>query len=657
MNSARSSTAMDFFEAQDLARRRSGRLVWLFVAAVLGTVVALYAAAWGVARLAGQVGEGWWQPGLAAGVGAGACLVIGGSAAWRGWQLRAGGPAVAELLGGRALKPGSVDPKERTLLNVVEEMALAAGLPVPVVFVLPEEPGINAFAAGMSPADAAVAVSAGALERLDRSELQGVVAHEFSHILNGDMRLNTRLAAWVHGLHAVSALGGGLLRAMARGGVRHARSRSGKGDGGHFVLAAAGVALLIIGWAGKIGARLIQAAVSRQREYLADAAAVQFTRLPEGLAGALKKVGGAAVGGGINAAGVEGFSHHCFVQCFASSLSGFDTHPPLASRIRAIEPGWDGRYVATRARGPAGEMQSTGGSPGASPLMPPLVRASRVDPAALVADAGQLGPRAVAAGAALLASLPDELREAAHSATQAGPLCYALCVPASVDVEGQTWAWAMVKERDGREAAREAERLHVKLAGLAAETKLSLAQIALPALRGLSPEACATVMDTLHALSHADGRVSPYEYALQKILSRALGLVLKPRSVLRELAPKDVASELSLLLSTAARLEAGEGEGARSAYARAAASFNGLHPPLAYVPVSAGGLVALDAALDRLALTPALFRRRVLTAVAVVFAADGTVSEAEADLLRAVGAALDCPLPPVSVGRRPADTR
>lgn len=637
---------MDFFEAQDRARRRSGRLVWLFAAAVLGTVAALYAAVWGILRLAGRMEQGWWQPELAAGVGVGALLVIGGTAAWRAWELRAGGPAVAELLGGRLVESASTDVNQRMLLNVVEEMALAAGLPVPVVYVLPEEPGINAFAAGLSPADAAVAVSAGALERLDRSELQGVVAHEFSHILYGDMRLNTRLSSWVYGLHAVSALGGGLLRAMARGSGRASRSRSGKGDGGHLILAAAGVALLVIGWAGKIGARLIQSAVSRQREYLADAAAVQFTRLPDGLAGALKKVGGAAVGGAISAPGVEGFTHHCFVQCFATSLSGFDTHPALDSRIRAIEPGWDGRFVATVAKGP-GKAAGAGGGP-SRPMASALVRNARVDPAALVADAGQLGPRAVAAGAALLASLPDELRDAAHSATQAGALCYALCVPNEADDLAREAAWVIVTKHDGREAAREAARLHAVVRGLGGEIKLSLGQLAMPALRGLTPEACATVMDTLHALTHADGRVSPYEYALQKILSRALGLVIRPRSVLRELAPREVAGELSVLLSAAARLDAGEGEAARMAYARAAANFNGLHPPLAYVPAGSDGLALLDAALDRVALTPALFRRRVLTAVATVFAADGTVSQGEAELLRAIGAALDCPLPPAA---------
>ncbi|TAG28679.1 MAG: peptidase M48, partial [Verrucomicrobia bacterium] len=313
---------MDFFEAQARARKRSGRLVILFALALLGTIAATYLAAVLIARLAGLSRQGVWHADLFAGVGGFILLVVGIAALVRWSQLRAGGRAVAEQVGGRLVATNTTDLSERTLLNVVEEMALASGLPVPAVYVLRDEPAINAFAAGYSQADAAVAVTDGALRRLDREELQGVIGHEFSHILNGDMRLNTRLSALVFGILALSILGRGILHSFARTAMPRAqRSRSGKQGGGIVVVAlAVGFALIVIGFIGQIFGKLIQAAVSRQREFLADAAAVQFTRNPSGLSGALKKLGGSAHTGQLENAHASEISHFCFAQNFRSSF-------------------------------------------------------------------------------------------------------------------------------------------------------------------------------------------------------------------------------------------------------------------------------------------------------------------------------------------------
>jgi Zn-dependent protease with chaperone function len=299
---------MDFFEAQDRARRRSKRLVFLFVLAVIGIVLSSYFAAmaginatndgqrlqadyWEYQRTARWSDRPflhrWWNPQLFLAIAGGTVVVIGLASLFKWSQMRQGGSAVAEMVGGRAVDPKTTDLRERRLLNVVEEMAIASGIPMPAVYILDGEPGLNAFAAGLTTADAAVAVTRGTLDKLTRDELQGVIAHEFSHILNGDMRLNVRITAIIFGILVIGLIGRGILRSLGRGRIRSSGSGKNKGGGIALVLAI-GVALVIIGYVGYFFGRLIQAAVSRQREFLADASAVQFTRNPGGIGGALK---------------------------------------------------------------------------------------------------------------------------------------------------------------------------------------------------------------------------------------------------------------------------------------------------------------------------------------------------------------------------------
>ena len=240
---------------------------------------------------------------------------------------------VARELGGTPVATDVRDPLRRRYRNIVEEMAIASGVPVPEIYVLEAENGINAFAAGYAPGDAAIAVTRGALETLDRDELQGVVAHEFSHILNGDMRLNIRLMGVLFGIMVLGLIG----RLIVRGGY-HTSIVSSRRDRGTPVVLIVGLGLVILGGIGVFFARLIKAGVSRQREYLADASAVQFTRQSEGIANALKKIGGYADGSSITAADPEEVSHMLFGS--GSRLAGlFATHPPLTKRIQALDPG------------------------------------------------------------------------------------------------------------------------------------------------------------------------------------------------------------------------------------------------------------------------------------------------------------------------------
>ncbi len=331
---------MNFFQAQDNARKKTWMLAMLFGAAVLTLLLLtnfFVALAFGWAGM--QTGmtfsqtiaqvpiDSWiW-------ISLGVLGVIGVASLYKFFSISGGGRTIAEALGGSLIHQNTRDPQQRQLLNVVEEMALAAGMPVPPVYLIPEL-SINAFAAGFNTDDAVIGINQGTLDQLSRDELQGVVAHEFSHILNGDTHINLRLIAILHGILFVGMIGYGLLRA---GGFSR---RNG------LPIVIAGVGLLIIGYGGTFFGNLIKAAVSRQREFLADASAVQFTRHPEGIADALKKIGGFSMSSHMSNPAAEQASHMFFgaaAQKFSTSLMA--THPPLEKRILAIEPGWNGTFL------------------------------------------------------------------------------------------------------------------------------------------------------------------------------------------------------------------------------------------------------------------------------------------------------------------------
>ncbi len=325
--------AIDFFDQQQAAHQRTGRLVFLFVLAVVLIILSVYAAVMVVLVLLNK-GHGpvapelLFDPARFALITTLVILVIGLGTLYKVVQLRAGGAVVARQLGGRLVDPGTTDLAERRLLNVVEEMALASGTPVPSVFVLDQEQSINAFAAGFGPGDAVVSVSRGCLEYLSRDELQGVIAHEFSHILNGDMRFNLRLIGLLHGILLLALIGQILMRMTGRSNYSY---RSSQGDGDRrdssaLVFFLLGLALLVIGFVGVFFGRLIKCAISRQREFLADASAVQFTRNPDGIGGALKKIGGLAEGSRIENPNAEEACHLFFGQ---GSRRGPRRWPPI----------------------------------------------------------------------------------------------------------------------------------------------------------------------------------------------------------------------------------------------------------------------------------------------------------------------------------------
>jgi Zn-dependent protease with chaperone function len=667
---------MDFFEAQEHARKRTFRLVVLFSLAVLGTIVLTYLAVmvilnWGHAGRAYAEPEfQWFDPQALAAVAAGTLVVIGFASLYKWSQFRAGGSAVAEGVGARRVDSHSTDFNERRLLDVVEEMAIASGVPVPAVYVLDDEPCLNAFAAGLTTSDAVVTVTRGTLQKLNRDELQGVLAHEFSHILNGDMRLNVKIAAIIFGILVIGLIGRGILWSMGRGRV----SSRGRG-GGVLAILAIGLALMIIGYLGYFFGRLIQAAVSRQREFLADASAVQFTRNPGGIAGALRKIGGYALGSNLATHKATEIGHFFFAEGTASTLfSGlWATHPPLDARIRAVDPQWDGKYyqpaevVDVRKE----SFQSVGYGP------PPILSAEALRRAynlpagvpalasvAAVMQIGSLTPQHVDYARALIDATPARLRTAARLPREALALVYGLLLEPSREIGAEQAA--ILATRAGNETAGLVRELLPAFGQLAVEARLPLAQLALPALRQLPPAELAVFAATCQALIAADQELSYFEWAVQKVLLRHLTVAQAPAAAVTQVYSFNaVVNEIAVVLSALAWAgavagpEQSDGTVAADA-AAAAAAFRGgadqlpvIAAKLSLLPPDACEFAPLDAALDRLDGASFPIKQRLVLACAHTVSHDNQIRPEEGELLRAVSDALGCPVPPL-LGELPA---
>jgi len=335
-----------FFERQAQARRLSRRLLWLFALAVVAVVIAVNAAC----VVAFALLDPWLWSGTPAASGgvlarlprhffetntAVTLLFIVGGALVEEIRLREGGAAVARMLGAREVGAQPADAAERRLVNVAQEIAIAAGARIPALYVLDGEHAINACAAGHDARDAALILTRGALERLDRDELQGVVAHEMAHVLHGDVRLNLRLAACAYGVLIVFLFGRSLLGYRRNGAARGEI----EGRGGAFAPLAfvLGAAILSVGAIGWLAARLLQAGVGRQREFLADATAIRLTRLPEGLGNALRKVlAQEREGLGRLSNPAVATTAHAWMAAPDSLRGLLATHPPVSERIRRI---------------------------------------------------------------------------------------------------------------------------------------------------------------------------------------------------------------------------------------------------------------------------------------------------------------------------------
>lgn len=644
---------MNFFEYQDRARRNSGLLVGLFalaVALLIGITTLLSAAmvawsrgqAFSPTNIDGLLG---WDTVAAIALTIAAVIALGSLYKLR--QMAAGGRAVAESLGGRKINVAQHSAAEKRALNVVEEMAIASGTPVPDVYLL-EDDAINAFAAGYRPTDAVIGLTRGCIETLNRDELQGVVAHEFSHIFNGDMRLNIRIVGLLNGILIIGLLGHWLLRGSYFGS---------RGNRSRMAFLGIGAGLMAIGYTGTFFGNLIKSAVSRQREYLADASAVQFTRTNTGIAGALKKIGGYSGGSQLASSRAAEFSHMYFASGLKRSLANiFSTHPPLEDRIGRLDPHWNGQFSrvdqgAGIAVSPEQDAQVAGIAPTAGGPASYETIADAVDN-----RIGHPDERQASYGRQLLAAVPPALQQAAHDPFAARALVYRLLFCEDPDQRQQQ---RELLQRSAHPAVfREMQRLEPQLAALPPNARLPLIDLCVPALKSLVPQQYQVFKRNLIKLLRSDNRVELWEWALYRVLMHAL----EGRPDRQRLSDKRGAQRDANAFLLAAIAHTGHHQylDAKRAYEAGLKSLRQAFPrqQQATTPLPAASditLQRLDKALAIAESATPLRKPALLKAMAATMVHDGKIEAREIELLRAIADSLDCPMPPVPGNGRRSD--
>lgn len=638
---------MNFFRSQDDARRNTGRLVALFILAVVSLIVLtnlLIMAVFGYFSLehGGSIGIAQmaelidWQAFMI--TGAAVTVVILAGSLYKILALAGGGERVAEMLNAELVVQGGSDFKQQRLLNVVEEMAIASGTPVPPVYLL-EEDGINAFAAGYKPGDAIIGVTRGAVEKLSREQLQGVIAHEFSHILNGDMKLNIRLIGLLHGILLIGMIGYYILRSTSH-------SRRSRDSGGAAML---GLGLVAIGYAGTFFGNLIKAAVSRQREFLADASAVQFTRNPDGIAGALKRIGGDTTGSIIeNPSGVQ-ISHALFSQGIKTWLGGlYATHPPLEKRIYSITPDWDGEFDYPRPAdaGQDAETDSHAQRPDGTRQAATMASvAAAMTSGAIIDQTGQPTASNLEYARNLIHDLPAEFSSAVNDPFAARAVIYFLVLDGSSEV--QRHQLAHLKSAADTGVYEETMKLVRAGVDLKKEYRLPLVDMALATLHQLSARQYSLFRDNLNALIAADRKVSLSEWSVRKIVFHHLDPVFdrKPGTAPQNISLTRAKDACAVLLSVLTYAGKQQGVSNEEVFEKARTQLDGLK--ISLLPKGQINLETLNASLDRLARLKPLEKPRLLKACALCITADRTITPGEVEIYRAIAAILDCPVPPL----------
>ena len=620
---------MDFFREQDIARRNTRLLTLLFGIAVLVLIgmtnlvlvgFVVFESGDGHSSLSTDVLD--WQSFFS--VGTLITLIIGAVVLVNWINFARGGKQIAAALGGRLVQPGADDPLEQRAANIVQEMALAANMPVPSLFVLDEEPGINAFAAGTSPANAVVAVTRGALTSLNRDQLQGVIGHEFSHILNGDMRLSIRLAAMLRGITFIGDVGSILLHSASH----RRRYRSSKKDDGRGAVLAIGLGLYLIGLLGGLMAGLIKSAISKQKEYLADASAVQFTRNPEGIGDALKIIGGHSAGTFVETARAEEMSHLFFGQVRHRLWSAFATHPPIEERIERIDPQWDGQFLTVTAPQTASAEEAEN-DPGH------LAAVAAVGATLAVAGSAQSNATGAAndrdADALLLQETKDSLG------------AMALVLGMAWDPQCEETQWRALSEVEIKGLAETTQRWCKTLRERAAAQRLHLLELCLPTLRGISVPQYQTFRELLLTWISADGKTDLSEWCLFQMVRHTLDAALldtRPARP-RHKSLTAVTRELATALGTLAHLTE---ENTEHAFDRGR---NLLELPLTLPETPSLTVAEFGKAVDALAGCYPLLKVQALKAMAAVAADDGEISDLEITLVKAMAVVMDCPVPDV----------
>ncbi|MEL6870074.1 MAG: M48 family metallopeptidase [Pseudomonadota bacterium] len=637
---------MNFFDAQDRSRRNTRWLIVMFgiatllIVAAVTIIVEVTLQASGMAN--GMALTVSWVPSMRA-LLVGVCVLafILLASGFRMAQLGSGGARVAQELGGTLVNSDSTDLDRQRLRNVVEEMSIASGVPVPQIFVLEEESGINAFAAGFGTADAAIAVTRGTLEQLNRDELQGVIAHEFSHILNGDMRLNVRLIGILFGIIAIGHIG----RIIMRTGRPRRMALGRRNNNGQAPLIIAGLLLFIIGSVGVVMARLIRAGVSRQREFLADASAVQFTRQTSGIAGALAKIANPAHGSRITTVDSDEFSHMLIAPGARRAwLNAMASHPPIEARIAALDPALAAQLQPGTGSGASGAEQlqphaATSSLAGGS--QPTLA----IDADSIAERVGNPGDGEVALAAAIRASIPADIYDAAHSREWSLLLTIALALSDDVDVREAQLDLLFV--RLGELRCERVRRYADTMAELGSRYRLPLLELCFPSLKERPAGQLRFLMELLDAVQNVPAQRGLREYAFRQLLSISLDASLNPAAKahrrLTHFGHKRTLQAAKMLISIVAHEGHDDPVSSRTAFVAGIEKLNAGSAD--HIPVTT--LREADQVLDTLGGLKGNDLKSLVSALIATVSSDGRITVDESELMRLISAALHCPLPPI----------
>jgi len=653
---------MDFFTHQEQAQSRTYALFVWFAVAVVAVVFAVYAAVT-VGLFAGQLFQGdsfhyqiqlnsqgqwfhvhaFWNRSRFFWVSGITFALIAVGSAYKLYQLQqGGGAAVAEMLGGKRLASNTHDVLLRRLVNVVEEMAIASGLPVPPIYIM-NQSGINAFAAGFSVSDTVIGVTRGAIDMLHRDELQGVIAHEFSHILHGDTRMNMRMMGLLHGMTLISDTG--MLLLTARSSTRYSRRQRST----HPAMFVLGFLLFLVGLIGMVLADLIKRAVSRQREFLADASAVQFTRNPEGIANALKVIGGYKQGSQVHHNEAAALGHFFFSNALkraATSIGStrwWASHPPLLQRIQRIEPSFRGHITIIEqqdkqqrvlAEARLGFTQAM-----AADVQP--IDAANYDYQAWLTAIGKPEKAMLARASERLQRIPARLRDFAYDSYTARAVCYALLL--DVNDKQRHIQMALLEKSADKNVLREMLDIQREVVGLPAELRLPLIDLMLPALKTLSQQQYHIFVKNIRLLIQADHRINLFEYMLQRLLLRHLKPSFSSVQIRR----------VKYRTIQALRAECGCVLGILIAYGSHAEpevlfktiTMDLLGVPMPWPPVRVLQLSRLNEALNTFECAAPRVKKALLAASMQVILADGLLHVKESEALRAIADGMDCPVP------------
>jgi Zn-dependent protease with chaperone function len=641
---------VNFFQAQQNAKTSTFRLLIMFGLAIICLVVITDIAffiAFGLATSELSSSTGSPAPEfnstiLIAVTAAVVFTIVVGSTYKTMVLSSGGGRAIAESMGARLILPATTDLEEKRLMNIIEEMAIASGMPVPQVYILDNEHVINAFAAGLTTGDAVIGVTRGTIESLSRDELQGVIAHEYSHILNGHMAMNIQLIGLLHGILVMGIIGYYIIRSTGR-------SRS-KDSGGFFVF---GIALVIIGYGGTFFGNLIKSSISRQREYLADASAVQFTRNPEGIAGALKKIGSNSTKSRLINEKAPEMSHAYFSQGVSNYMGGLTaTHPPLEDRIRRIDPRWDGKFLKVKTT--SGEKVGSAGASVAASAESRREKVGKVVTSAIVLQSvmnsiehmGNPGEKEIEAARSIIAEIPAEIHNAVHDPYGARAVIYCLVI-------------------NQEESIRKIQLEHIQNHGdygiydlclkylpdvdsIPRHCRLPVIDMSMPSLRELSLSQYKKFKGNLGELVAADKNLDLFEWCLQKILHKHLDEAFFAAKIpaATYASFNKVSEECRMVFSVLAYAGHKKKEDATKAFS-SAIKFVSLDN-LEILERANISLTKFDTGLDQLLMLKPLRKQDLLKACLACAMTDNKMTTREMELVRAISDTLGCPIPPMA---------